>query len=251
MAKLRSYRPVPRRPVRNFSDRRQTKTLKIKLVMIALLVLFLIYALFAWILPELIGGLSFLNRYKASSKPTSLISESPTLAPPVLNIPFEATNTATIRVKGYAQPLSKVEIYVDDELKDTTETSLDGNFNAESVDLSLGTNNVYGKTVDDKDNKSLPSKSIKVIYNNEKPKLDLSSPADDAKFKGGDQKVTVSGSTNPGNTLTANGLQIIVGTDGNFSQSIPISEGENNITITSTDSAGNTTSVSRKVTYEK
>jgi hypothetical protein len=251
MARLRSYKPIQRRPVRNFSDRRQTKTLKIKLIMIALLVLFLIYALFAWILPELIGGLTFLNRFKASTKPTSLISESPTLAPPVLNIPFEATNTATIRIKGYAQPLSKVEIYVDDELKDTTETSLDGNFSAESIELSLGTNNVYGKTLDDKSNKSLPSKSIKVIYNNEKPKLDISSPSDDTKIKGGDQKVTISGSTNPGNTLTANGIQLIVGSDGNFSQSVPLSEGENSISITSSDAAGNTTNVSRKVTYEK
>lgn len=235
---------------RSFSGRRRPQTGK-RLLSTLLIVGFLIYALLAWILPFFIGGLSFLNNFKSQPKSTTPVSENTTLAPPVLNIPFEATNTATIKIKGYSTPNSSVEIYLDDNLSTTVKVKDDGSFLSDNISLSLGTNNIYGKTVDDKGQKSLPSKPIQVDYSNEKPKLDLNSPSDNQVIQG-DKKVTVSGSTNAGKniSLTVNGIVVIVDGNGNFSKTIEINDGDNNITVTATDRSGNTTQLSRKVTYQ-
>lgn len=212
---------------------------------------FLLYALFTWILPTLIGGLSFFNRFKGIPKKEASVSENSILAPPVLNIPFEATNTASIFIRGYSIPGASVEIYVDGDLKATSKASDDGSFITDPVELSLGTNNISGKTVDEKGGKSLPSKHIKIIYDNDKPKLDVKEPSDNQEIKGGDKKVTVAGTTNSEKDITVmvNGIRVIVSPDGSFFQKIDINEGENNLSITATDTFGNTTQVTRKVIF--
>jgi hypothetical protein len=234
---------------RNFSRSRSQKSLKKRLIFTGILILFFVYALLAWILPALIGGLSFLN-HSSTPKSNKSSTDNVTIAPPILNIPYEATNTATISINGYAQAGSKVEIYVDDDLKTAAQTTTDGSFQASGIELALGTNNIWGKTVDDKGTKSLSSKPIRIQYSNQKPKLEVDSPSDNQVVKGGDKKVTVSGVTDPGNDLRANDFKLIVNSEGKFSQTISINDGDNQITITSTDDAGNTNSVSRKVTYQ-
>lgn len=245
---MKRYQPR-RKP---FLARRLERKGKKKFLLTLILGVFLVYAMLAWMIPTLIGGLSVLNRFKPSPPVKSSITESASLAPPVLNIPYEATSTASIAVRGYAVPKSSVEIYVDDDLKTTTRVNDDGSFISDPVTLGLGTNNISGKTVDEKGNKSFSSKPIQILYDNEKPKLDLKEPQDNQKIKGGDKKVTVSGTTNSDKeiTITANGIRLIVNSDGIFSQILDINEGENNIVVVATDTANNTTQITRKVIYE-
>lgn len=228
-------------------EKKSRRRFLLTIIMVGILSYFLI----TWILPNLIGGLSLINKFKSNPQIQTTANEDLTIAPPILNIPYEATNTATIAIKGYAQSNIKVEIYLDNDLINTTETKEDGSFITEEIELSLGTNNIFGKTVDEKGNKSLPSKTIRVIYDNEKPKLELTSPPDNQEIKGGDKKVTISGSTNSNKNVfvTANGIRLIVSSDGNFSQNIDINEGDNNIVVIAGDEAGNTTQITRKVTY--
>ncbi len=197
------------------------------------------------------GGLSVLNNFKPTEEKQTSISENASLAPPVLNIPYEATNTASIKVRGYSQPESKVEIYLDDELKSETEVSSDGSFTTDEISLNLGSNNLSGKTIDEKGNKSFSSKPIRITYESEKPLLEVKDPQDNLVVTG-DKKVTVSGTTNAnkGINVTAGGIRLIVSSEGQFSQVIDISEGDNNIVIIATDTAGNTTQVTRKVTHQ-
>lgn len=233
-----------------FSTRRLQKKARRNFLLTILLGAALIYFLFAWFLPTLIGSLSFLNRFKDIPKSSVLVIEDATLAPPVLNIPYEATNSATINLTGYASSHSFVEIYVDDDLKTKVETKENGSFTAEAIPLTLGSNNISGKTVDEKGHKSLFSKPILVTYSNEKPKLDLKEPTDNQEIKGGDKKVVVSGTTSPDVTLTINGARTIVDSSGNFSQSIDLSEGDNTITIVAITSAGNVSQLNRQVSYQ-
>lgn len=237
---------------RPLSSRRAEKSARNRFIVIILLIVFLGYASLAWILPTVVGGLTVLNRFKSTSAPEKPVSESATLAPPVLNIPYEATNTATISIKGYSLSKTNVEIYIDNDLKDTIVAGDDGSFASNNVPLNLGTNNIYGKSIDDKGNKSFASKPIKIFFSNEKPKLELKDPQDNQTISGGDKKVNVSGTTDQteGLTITINGLRIIVGAGGNFSQTIDINEGDNTITVTATDMAGNSTQLTRKVIYK-
>lgn len=232
------------------SVRRLEKKGKRRLIFTAFLGIFLLYALFTWILPTLVGGLSVINKFKPTPKIESSIADSATLAPPILSIPYEATNTASISVKGYAAALSDVEIYIDEELKTTVKAKDDGSFSTDSILLNLGTNNISGKTIDEKGNKSLSSKPIRITYENEKPTLELREPQDSTTTK--EKKVTVSGSTdaNKGMTVTANGIRLIVDSAGQFSQVIEINEGDNDIIVIATDTARNTTQVTRRVTVE-
>lgn len=231
----RSTRRIARKSKRNFI---------ISLILIALL----IYSTIAWILPSFINGLGFIkNIFKPSQKISSKIEDS-TLAPPVLNIPYEATNTAQITISGYSTPKSNIVIYVDDEIKGTTEALEDGRFEITDVQLSLGTNNIYGKTKDEK-MESLPSKTIRIIFDNEKPILNINEPEDGKKIQGGDKKVKVSGQTEAGAFIFINGNQAVVDKDGNFTSEQTLNDGDNIFTIKAQDSASNITEIQRRVNY--
>ena len=217
--------------------------------------LILIAALFfvtlQWILPTFITGIGFIKGIvKPAQKHIDSTSENSSLAPPVLNIPYEATNTAQIDISGFSSPGSKVKLYMDDEDKETTDVSSDGSFTFKNITLSLGTNNIFGKSVDENQKESLPSKNIKVTYDNEKPDLQITEPEDGKTIKGGDKKIKISGKTEQGAQVTVNGSQVIVNKDGAFSTDLGLNDNENNFTIKAVDSAGNFTEVSRRVVYQ-
>lgn len=213
----------------------------------------LLYILLVWFIPTFIGGLSFLNRFKNPGTTYKSVSESALLAPPVLNIPYETTNSATIYIRGYTMAETSVEIYLNDELKSTIKSTSDGSFISDPVTLDLGKNSISGKTIDVSGNKSYESKPIIITFSNEKPILEVNDPQDNLVITGGDKKVTVNGKTNSDKEIivTINGNQAIVNSEGNFSQIVEINDGDNNISIIATDKAGNTTEVARKVTYQQ
>lgn len=207
----------------------------------------LLYIVFFWIIPYLIGSISNLNK---PTQITTSIADDITLAPPVFNIPFEATNTATINITGYATMDAKVEIYVDDELTDTVSSNSDGLFQVTGLNLGLGTNSIYGRTVDKNNKRSLPSKSIRVLYSNDKPSLTISQPEDNKVVQGGDRKIRIAGKTDPDDTVTINGSVVIVNGDGSFAIDRELVDGENSFLISATSQVGNSTQVQRKVTYQ-
>ncbi len=238
----------------SYRSRRAAKKLARKSKQSFFITLFLIallsYATIKWLLPSLVNGVGFVkNKVSSQPKPVSNTIENSQLAPPILNIPFEATSTAQINIKGYGSPNSKVAIFLDDEKKDTVDVSGDGSFELKNVSLGLGINNIYGKSVDDKDKESLPSKTFQVIYDNEKPKLELSEPEDGKKIQGGDKKIKISGTSEIGVKIFINDSQIIIDKDGKFSSEQPLNDGDNNFNIKAIDEAANTTEISRKITY--
>lgn len=241
MSKLKSYY-TPR------SIRKNAEKSKKRLIIAIVLTIIFLYLLINWGIPLLIGSLSVFNTFRKPKEKQAAVDIL--LAPPVLDIPFESTNSAEIRITGYAAAESTVEIYIDDELRADIKVNEQGNFETNPLSLSIGTNNIYGKTVDKDGKKSLPSKNIKLIYNNEKPKLEVTEPNDNKEIQGGDKKVKVSGKTDPENTLSINGQSVIINGDGNFSKEIEIPEGESTITISAQNSFGNKTEIQRKVIYK-
>ena len=138
---------------------------------------------------------------------------------------------------------------MDDELKDTVSSNSDGLFQVASLSLGLGTNSIYGRTVDKENKRSLPSKSIRVLYSNDKPSLTINQPEDNKVIQGGDKKVRISGKTDPDDIVTINGSVVIVNGDGSFSVERELVDGENSFSITATSQVGNTTQIQRKVTF--
>lgn len=208
------------------------------------------YSTLNWILPNFINSIGFVkNIINPSQKNIIQSVDTVTLAPPVLNIPYEATNTAQIDIKGYGTPLSRVKLYLDDNPQQTVDVSADGSFIMENVSLNIGTNNIYGKTSGENNQESLPSKTIKLYYIHDKPRLVINEPEDDKKIQGGDKKVRVSGKTDPGVKIFVNDSQTIIDKDGNFSLDQPLNEGDNTIFIKAVDMATNITEIQREITY--
>lgn len=241
-------RPTYRQTFKPRSLRRSESKAKKKLIFNLVLIVFLIYVFFNWGLPFLLGNLSFLNKYK-TVKPAEEVKIDEAIAPPVLYIPFEATNSASLPISGYATALSKVEIYIDDELKSQINTDTEGKFTTDPIILNLGSNNLYALTINDAGKKSLPSKTIKLFYSNEKPILEVSEPADGTEIKGGDKKVKVAGKTDTNNAVTVNGATVIVNPEGNFQTQININDGENVILIVTSTNFGTTNQIERRVKY--
>ena len=231
------------------SARRIVKKSKRNFIVTLIIIGFLLFATLNWILPNFISGVGSVNDFFHPSKKATSVTDEGVLSAPVLNIPYEATNSSEVTINGFATPNSKVKLYLDDEEKQTTEVSDSGTFTFENIPLSLGTNNIYAKSLGENDKTSLPSKSFEIIFNNEKPSLSVNQPEDNKKIQGGDKKVTISGKTSVGIKILINDSQIIVDKDGNFSTDLQINEGDNNVNIKAIDSAGNSTEIQRKVNY--
>lgn len=240
-----AYRYHSRRSVKRIA-RRSRRNFLITLIIIAALA----YSTVTWVLPSFINSVGFVkNVIKPSQRTLSQSSENTALAPPVLNIPYEATNTAQIDIKGFGTPNSKIKLFIDDDPKQTINVSSDGSFDFEKVLLNLGTNNIYGKTINERGDESLPSKEVKLIYINEKPSLNINEPEDGKKIQGGDKKVKVSGKTDPGVQVFVSGNQVIVDRDGNFSIDLSLDEGDNTISIKAVDAASNSIEIQRRINY--
>lgn len=231
-----------RRAVKRFR-RKSKRNFIITLVVVGLL----LYATINWILPYFISGIGIVKNVIEPPKKI-LKADQSLLAPPVLNIPFEATASSTITIRGFSTPNAKVTLFLDDAAKETVNVAGDGSFIFENIPLTLGTNNIYGKT-SDAGKESLPSKTIRIIYDNEKPTLQISEPEDGKKIQGGDRKIKVAGKTDPGINVFVNSNQVIVDKDGNFSTDQPLNEGDNTISVKAVDAASNTIEVQRNVNY--
>lgn len=235
---------------RTRSARRLARKSKRSLLLTFIICVLLIYATIFWILPNLINVLGSVKTFlKPSQKTVEDVSKNSSLAPPVLNIPYEATNSGSIDISGFTTPDSKVKIYVDDLLEAQTQADDDGSFIAKNINLNLGTNNIYGKSIDDKERESLQSKIIRLIFDNEKPFLEVTEP-EDGKSIQGERKLKVSGKTEPGTRVFVNQIQAIVSSDGNFNTIFNLNDGENMLTIKVTDLASNFEEITRSVTFQ-
>lgn len=231
------YKP---RSIRKFEH----KT-KRKIIFTIVISIILIYLTFAFAIPFLISGLSVFQK-----KSTQTVeSYDNKLAPPILNIPFDATNSASIDIDGYAATDTQVELYINDSQIQKTFTDSTGSFRFGSVMLQIGRNYIYGKTIS-ADKSSLPSKGIKLDYSNEKPNLELYDPTDNKTQSGGDKKVKINGKTDDSDTMvTINGKQTYVNAEGKFTDDWELSAGDNQIIVVATNKYGNTATITRKVTF--
>ena len=208
-----------------------------------------LYVSLSWALPNLINVLGTASKVFKSTSKIESVSDKTSLAPPVLFIPYEATNTAQIDIKGYASPDTKVKIFLDNEVKEEVEVSSDGSFLVKNIELALGTNEISGKTIDNKGNESLSGKIVKIIYDNEKPLLEITEPEDNKEIKD-NKKVKISGKTEAGSQVFVNNNQIIIDSEGKFQTELPLNDGENIFVIKAQDKASNYMEIARRVIFK-
>jgi len=159
---------------------------------------------------------------------------------------FDATNSANIKLTGVADPKVTVQLDQDDQPGDTIVAGDDGTFNF-VVSLKKGDNFFTVQAVSATGVKSDKSGKYKITYLASGPKLDISSPKDQDSVK--DSMLTVSGSTDPNSSVTINDHLAITRSDGAYSGSVTLSNGDNKIKVVATDRAGNQTTKEITVKY--
>lgn len=229
-------------------ERVQEKKLRNKIILYIVILFFVLYFIFTFGIKLLLNSSSFIAGLfpQPSAKPLSKTEDSFSSID-VSSIP-QATNSAKFIVSGSILNFDILDFYLNGKKVKEVESSSD-TFSEEIGGLEKGDNNFYiqAKSKDSKIEKN--TITYKVFYKNEKPKLEITEPADNLTTN--NQEIKVKGSTNKETYVHINDLPVVVDANGSFETSVRLKDGDNQIMITAQDIAGNMETKSLKVTYQK
>src|SRR5258706_2052830 len=127
------------------------------------------------------------------NSPQTTQTQQTIIAPPVLDAPPVATNSATMTLTGKGQGGLTLIVYLSDGEFKKTPVPQDGNFSVSGIPLKEGVNTMSAKLSDDKGNMSDLSNVVSVLYGNKPPKLDVSAPDENASVSGDTNTIAVTG----------------------------------------------------------
>lgn len=218
------------------------------IVLTSLGILIILILLLKFGINMLVGFSVFLAGTRNQST-TNANSSNEFIASPVLDPLPNATNSAKIEISGKSQSNNTVELYINNNLKDTVQADVKGTFLFIQT-LFNGENQIKTRV---KKNNQLSdfSNSFSVFLKNIPPSLTVDSPSDGQSFSKDQSSIIIKGKTDSGVTITVNGFWAIIDENNNFSYNLPLQNGDNQIKITATDQAGNNTEKNLKVNYSQ
>lgn len=148
-----------------------------------------------------------------------------------------ATNSAEFNIAGFSLANQKVELYFESDLVETIPVDAEGRFEA-TIRLSLGINNLYAVTVDNQNQKSLPSASLNILYKNTPPLLEVLEPENNILIKK-NPSLVIRGKTENETKIYINNRLVVTDSEGIFSFSVKLDEGKNTYKISAVDIAKN------------
>lgn len=240
---------------KDYSRQRKSRLTKIEekksikqAVLFSFLSFVLMAALFLYGIPSLIKFIVFLGDLKSTDiKPVSEDQLAPTT--PVIQPLPEATSSANIKIKGYTEQGATVKLVIGGIDIEEVISDKDGQFIFDNIKLKLGANEIQTKAIDSAGNESQTSSVVTIIYDNQPPELEITKPEDGQKFFDNEREITVEGKTEESITVYVNNRFTSSNSDGNFSKTIGLNEGENDIIVKAIDRAGNKTEKQIKVNY--
>jgi uncharacterized protein YfaP (DUF2135 family) len=182
-------------------------------------------------------------RFVASLSGTTGGDPSDTFPPqvPVIAAPYEATSSATIEINGYGEADSQVVFVLNGNELEKKTIGSDGNFTA-SVPLTEGENQLAAYSIDANNNESGTGKTYTIVYDPQPPKLEISEPLPDQEYElRKNQTITIKGTTEANARVRVNGRLVFANSEGAFTTTYQLSEGDNKLTIEAEDKAGNKT----------
>ncbi len=210
-------------------------------ILLALVVFFIFFGLPFFIsssvfISNLFGG----NRENTTNK-TETFREIQ-----ISDIP-EATNSASFMVDGTVNNFDTIEFYLNGEKIKENYTKGESSFSEEISGLRSGENKFFliakaGGTTDIKQ-----TSTYTVVYKNNKPKLEITEPADNLKTN--HTEINVAGNTDKDVEIKVNGIPVVIDAKGHFQTQLKLNNGDNKIVITALDSAGNQEEKTLTVNY--
>lgn len=227
------------------SRKLEKQTIK-NLVLSILGILIVFIVLFKFGIPLLLNVSLFVSGEKTQESTSN--KKASFVPPPILNYEYGATNSAQVKIEGYASPNQIIDLYINGNLIDKTETKDDGSFSIETL-LVPGENVIRAKATTSDDKESNMSESLTIMFKNEPPSLEIKSPADGQFFSKDQNTAEIKGTTDPHVRITINNFWAVINENNNFSYTLALKDGENEIKIVAQDQAGNKTEKTIKVTY--
>ena len=228
-------------------ERKKEEQITKKTVFLGFLTIFFFVLIIVFGLPLLIKFSIFLGNAK-SRKDVDTENVLPPLAPRLV-LPYEATSSSKIKIEGFAESGSVVELLKNDESLGKTEVSSSGDFSFESIDLSEGENSFSAVAIKDKSGSSEASKPVVIIYDNKPPELSLTNPSE-SSLTVDSADFDIIGKTEKSANVTINGKLAAVDDDGNFKLKLQLNAGKNEIEIVVKDEALNETRKKITITYD-
>jgi len=216
-----------------------------KTVFMGILTVILAIAVLVFGLPLLIKFSIFLGQGKSSASNTDKV-----LAPlaPRLVLPFEATNSASTNIQGFAEAKVNVELFKNDVSVGKTQVTDSGDFVFSGVNLDEGDNNFSAVASTDKSGSGEKSTPINLIYDKTPPSLTLTNPSE-ATLTVDSADFDITGTTDKGASVVVNDRIAMVDDNGNFKLKWQLNTGKNDLQIIARDVAGNETAKSVSITY--
>jgi len=229
-------------------SRVEEKKAKKQLILVVLGLVALVLVVTTIGIPLIVGASVLIGNL--NSQPANDTSDKTPPFPPILSPVATATNSATLKIEGYAEPQSTLKIFLNDNEAKKVLLGTDGTFSFSDITLSDGKNIIYTIAIDGANNESSPSEQLIVTYKKGAPKLEVSEPTQNQEFDKNHQEITIKGTTDAGNDIRINDRFVPVKDDGAFSFSLKLNEGENTLVIVARDTAGNETKLESKVIYK-
>jgi len=235
------------RRLSRLARKEETRSFRQALFFGILSVILLLLLIFLGI-PALIRMAIFLGEIRTSSVPIKTEDTLPPAPPSLTPLPH-ATNEDKVNLRGFAEPESTVEVFLNNISERKLVVESNGSFIASEIVLTSGRNEITAEATDNAGNTSQKSGKIIIFYDTTPPELTISEPADQSSFSGRQNQIKIIGKTEEDSTVTVNDHFIILKSEGNFEFVFTLSDGENLIKIVATDQAGNKTEKELTVNY--
>ncbi len=220
-----------------------------RIIITNIISLMIIVATYFWMIYFLSNVNSFWALFRG--KDVQIQQDSVAPLPPFLETISEAVSTENTDINGRAEPGVKVILYVDGTPTAEAIADSQGNYSFLSIPVGPFPINIYTITEDESGNQSGKSNSYSVVQDEEPPKVEITKPEPEEKFRSTGHSYRVEGNTEPGATVLVNNQLAVLTPSGDFSASLRLEEGSNEIKVLVTDKADNKTEKSVFMLFEK
>lgn len=176
-----------------------------------------------------------------------IVSDTIAPAPPRLFIDSEFVNSDEIELEGTAEAGSTAVVHVNSSEHETV-VDARGEFGL-SVDLKEGENKIFATAKDSAGNVSQKSREYEIYFDTQAPVIAIEQPTGGQEFSGSEKEIEIKGSIGEKGSLSVNGRNVYVSSNGNFETNIGLNEGENKLEFKASDLAGNEAEANLTVKY--
>lgn len=218
-------------------------------IFLYVVILFVVlYFIFTFGIKLLLNTSSFISGFfpQPSIKSSSKIDDGVNSID-VTTIP-QATNSAKIIISGSTLNFDILEFFINGK-KIKEKQSVTDTFSEEIGDLQKGDNEIYVKAKSKESKTEKNTIVYKVLYKNDKPKLEITEPVENSTSN--NQEIKIRGNTDKETYIHINDLPVVVDANGSFETSVRLKDGENQIVLVAQDIAGNIETKTIKVIYQK